>query len=297
MTWDIRGKTVLITGATNGIGKVTALELAKAGASVIVVGRSQERADATIREIRAASPGSDIRAMLADLSSQASIRQLADTFLSEYNRLDVLINNAGAIFGSRQTTVDGNEMTLALNHLGYFLLTHLLLPPLERAAEIAGEARIINVASDAHHFTGQLNFDNLQSKGLFLGFFAYNRSKLMNVLFSYELARRLANTNITVNALHPGMIASGFARNNLDLYGLMWRLITPVMLTPEQGAQTSIYLATAPELSGRTGGYYSNSQLTRTSSVSYDEAAQRRLWSLSEKLVGIDQEREVEVIS
>lgn len=277
---NMDGKIVLITGATNGIGKVAALELAKMGAQVVVVGRSREKTQAVVNEIRAANGKVDY--LLADLSSMDEVRRLATEFKSKYNRLDVLINNAGAWFSSHQETVDGYEMTFALNHLAYFVLTNLLLDMLKDSAP----SRIINVSSDAHRGPA-LNFDDLHNKKSYStgGFGAYSQSKLANILFTYELARRLQGTNVTVNALHPGFVATGFGHNNGTLMNFMMSIMHRIAaISPEKGAETIVYLASSPEVEGISGKYFEKNKAVRSSDQSYDEAAARRLWEVSEQM-------------
>jgi NAD(P)-dependent dehydrogenase (short-subunit alcohol dehydrogenase family) len=282
---DMRGKTVLITGATNGIGKVTALEIAKMGASVVIVGRNRSRTEAVASEIKAAAGNNAVDILIGDLSSMADVRRVADEFKQKYQRLDVLINNAGAVFSNRQESVDGYEVTFALNHLSYFLLTNLLLETLKASAP----SRIINVSSDAHR-GASLDFDDLQtikSYGMG-GFGAYSRSKLANVLFTYELAQRLAGTGVTANVLHPGLVATGFGHNNNVLMGLAMSVIQRLFaLTPEQGAETTVYLASSPEVEGVTGKYFDKSKAVQSSSQSYDKDSARRLWEVSESMVGL----------
>jgi retinol dehydrogenase-12 len=276
------GKTCLVTGATSGIGAVTARVLAERGATVVVVGRSRERAEATVAGIREGTGNPSVEPMLADLSSQASIRQLAREIQERYPRLDVLVNNAGGLFTRSQTSVDGIEMTFALNHLGYFLLTNLLLDTLKRSAP----SRIINVSSDAHKMAKSFDFDAVEKPGRHRGLQAYAQSKLANLLFTYELARRLQGTGVTVNALHPGVVATNFAANN----GLVWRAIRPVLdlfsISAEEGALTTAYLATSPEVEGITGQYFVKQKSVPSTEPSLDEATARRLWSLSERLIG-----------
>lgn len=278
----MKDKVVLITGATNGIGRVAALELAKMGARVVIVGRSREKTEAVRQEILAAGGNAD--SLLADLSALDEVRRLAAEFRARYDRLDVLVNNAGAIFARRQATADGYEMTFALNHLNYFLLTHLLLDVLKASAP----ARIVNVSSDAHR-SAQMNFDDLQHENSYgmSGFQAYGRSKLANVLFTYELARRLAGTSVTANALHPGFVATGFGRNMPGLMNRVMGIMHRFAITPEQGAQTLIYLASSPEVEGVTGKYFDKNRPVRSSPASYDETAQKRLWDISERLAGL----------
>ncbi len=220
--------------------------------------------------------------MLADLSSQQDIRQLAEGFKRRYQRLDVLVNNAGAIMFSRQESVDGIEMTLALNHLSYFLLTNLLLEPLKSGAP----SRIINVSSSAHH-RAEIDFDDLQSLNRYRGFRAYARSKLGNLLFTYELSRRLEGTGITVNALHPGLVATNLMANNGGIGRLLKVLLSLKGISEEEGAQTSIYLATSPEAEGITGQYFVKQKAVPSSQASYDKSAAGRLWQASAELAGL----------
>jgi len=283
---NMQGKVVLITGGTNGIGKAAALALAKMGANVVIVGRSRDKAETVVNAIKTVSGSTSVSYLLADLSLMAGVRALAAEFRSRYSRLNVLLNNAGAFFSKRELTAEGHEMTWALNHLSYFLLTDLLLDSLMTTAQTDGEARIINVSSGAH-MGGSINFDDPEYQHTrYMGFGAYSRSKLANVMFTYELARRLAGSNVTANALHPGAVATGFASNNRDLFALGWKVMSPFLLSPEQGARTSVYLASSPEVRGITGAYFDNSRLARSSKASYDEAAQRRLWEISAAAVG-----------
>jgi len=280
----MNGKVVLITGATNGIGRVAALELAEMGATVIVVGRDAARTEATIHEIKQQTGSSAVDQIVADLSPMAEVRRAAEEFKSRYKRLDVLVNNAGAVFRQRQETVDGYEMTFALNHLAYFLLTNLLLDLLKTSAP----SRIVNVSSDAHT-SGKMNFDDLHSQRSYgqMGFAPYGNSKLANVLFTYELARRLQGTGVTANVLHPGFVASGFGRNNRGLMDLAMRVLHRFAISPEEGAQTIIYLASSPAVEGVSGKYFYKSKAVQSSPASYDEAAARRLWEMSEQMVGL----------
>ena len=230
----------MVTGATSGIGQVTARRLAEQGATVVIVGRSMERGAATVRQIEQQTGNSSVEFMLADLSSQQDIRQLSEGFKRRYQRLDVLVNNAGAMMFSRQESVDGIEMTLALNHLSYFLLTNLVLETLKYGVP----SRIINVSSGAHH-KGDIDFDDLQNLKRYGGFQSYAQSKLGNLLFTYELAKRLEGTGVTVNALHPGLVATNLMANN----GVIGRLLRVLLglkgMSAEEGAQTSIYLASS----------------------------------------------------
>ena len=270
----------LITGATSGIGEVTARELARRGMPVIIVGRSAERVAATVARIKQAT-GVEVETLIADLSSQAGVRSVAEAFLQRHQRLDVLINNAGGFFASRQISADGIELTWALNHMSYFLLTNLLTDILRASAP----ARVVNVSSDAHR-SGVMRWDDLQFTRSYNGWAAYAQSKLANILFSNELARRLEGTGVTSNALHPGFVATRFAHNNGIIWGglmaLMQRLFA---ITPEEGAQTSIYLATAPEVATISGRYFVKSRETSPAPQAQDMAAAARLWEISERMV------------
>ena len=279
---SLAGKVCMVTGATSGIGKVAARELAKRGAVVVVVGRNEARSKATVNQIRQQTANASVEFLLADLSSQQEIRRLAREFESRYPRLDVLVNNAGAIMLSRRESVDGIEMTLALNHLAYFLLTNLLLDTLKSSAP----ARIVNVSSNSHE-RAKLDFDDLQNRRRYWGFRAYAWSKLENILFSYELARRLEGTGVTVNALHPGLVGTNFLANNGALGRLLKMLVVIKGISPERGARTSIYLASSPELETVTGRYFFQEQEVPSSSASYDEDAARRLWQLSAEMTGL----------
>jgi NAD(P)-dependent dehydrogenase (short-subunit alcohol dehydrogenase family) len=272
-------KVCMVTGANTGLGKITARELAKMGATVIMVARSKPRGEAALADVQQASGSSRVHLLLADLSSQASIRELATTFKANYEQLHVLVNNAGAFFKDRQLSVDGLEMTFALNHLGYFLLTNLLLETLKASAP----ARIVNVASNAH-MNGRIDFDDLQMEKKYRGFPTYGQSKLANVLFTYELARRIEGSGVTVNALHPGVVATGFGQGE-GLMGWLVKLIRPFLLTAEQGAETQIYLASSPEAEGVSGSYFDKKKAVKSSKISYDTAVAQQLWQVSEKLI------------
>jgi len=281
---ELTGKSVLVTGATNGIGKVAALELARKGASVIIVGHDPEKTGRVVKQIKEYSGNPAVEGMVADLSSMAQVRQLAEEFRQEHASLHILVNNAGAIFVKRMVTVDGYERTFALNHLAYYLLTNLLIDMLTSNAP----ARIINVSSGAHQ-GATINFDDLQSEQHYGygGYRAYGQSKLANLLFTYELARRLNGTGVTVNALHPGTVATGFGENNGAPMKLSMRIFHQFALTPEQGADTLVYLASSPEVEGITGKYWMNRKAISSSPESYDKEAQKRLWSISAQLTGI----------
>ncbi|WP_299029146.1 SDR family oxidoreductase [uncultured Thermanaerothrix sp.] len=282
MSW-IQERLVLITGATDGIGKVTARELAKQGAQVVIVGRNPEKTAQVAEELRRVSDNPKVDYLIADLASQASIRQMVATFRQRYDRLHVLINNAGAYFTRREVSPDGLEMTFALNHLGYFLTTLLLLDVIKASAP----ARIINVSSMAHA-GARLNFEDLQNERRYNGWRAYSQSKLANLYFTYELARRLEGTGVTVNALHPGFVASRFAHNNHDPIAWGFRLLQRFFaISPEEGAQTSIYLATAEEVAAISGRYFVNKRAVSSSPASQDRTAAQRLWEVSLRLCSL----------
>jgi NAD(P)-dependent dehydrogenase (short-subunit alcohol dehydrogenase family) len=279
----MQGKVCLVTGATSGIGQITARELARLGARVIIVGRSPEKTEATLRQIREGTGATAIESMITDLSSQAGVRQLAEQVRARCDRLDVLVNNAGAMFLKPVESVDGIEMTLALNHLSYFLLTNLLLPLLEASAP----SRIVTVASDAHKGVS-LDFDDLQGKKKYGGWRAYQRSKLANILFTNELARRLDGTKVTANSLHPGFVRT----NLLDVVGNRWRgwliraIADRIALSPEKGARTSIYLASSSDVAGVTGRYFVKEKPVASSPQSRVAADAQRLWQISEEMTG-----------
>jgi NAD(P)-dependent dehydrogenase (short-subunit alcohol dehydrogenase family) len=274
----MRDKVCLVTGATSGIGLVTARELGRRGARVVVVGRSPDKCAATVTQIRTATRNPDVEALIADLSMQHQIHELARQFGAHYPRIDVLVNNAGGMWLERQVTADGLEMTFAVNHLAYFLLTHLLLDTLKASAP----ARIVNVSSEAHR-KAPLDLDDLQGDRRYGGWRQYCRSKLMNLLFTYELARRLGGTGVAVNALHPGWVATGFAGNN-GWQGRLLRLAARwFALSPEEGARTVLYLASSPEVAGVSGRYFVRERAVPSSAASYDEAAAQRLWQVSEQ--------------
>lgn len=284
----LQDKTILVTGATSGIGRVTAATLADMGATVYCAGRDPQRTQSTVTEIQNQSGNPQVFGLLADLASFQQIHALAGEIHQRTARLDVLVNNAGAIFLSRKLSQDGIELTFALNHLAYFLLTNLLLDLLKTTASEAGEARIINVASAAHK-GAHMHFDDLQFEHGYAGMRAYSQSKLANVLFTYELARRLSGSAVTANALHPGFVGSRFATNNGLLAKIGMTLARIIAISPEEGAQTSIYLASSPEVKGVSGKYFVKSQPVRSDPASYNEDTARRLWEISAKMVGLEQ--------
>lgn len=276
------GKVCVVTGANAGIGRVTALELARMGATVVLVCRNPERGAEARAAIVAQSGNSAVELLVADFASLASVRGAAETLRERYPQLHVLVNNAGLYLGKRLLSDDGYEQTFAVNHLAPFLLTNLLLDALKAGAP----ARVVTVSSVAH-FVGTLRFDDLQSARSYSGFQAYATSKLCNVLFTYELARRLAGSGVAANCLHPGAVASHFALGSTGLFGLLFQLGRPFFLTPEQGAQTSLYLAASPAVEGVSGGYFANRRPSKSSSASHDRATQEQLWAASEELTGL----------
>ena len=276
------GETVLVTGATRGIGRATAVGLAAMGAHLAITGRDARRTEDAAAEIRAAG-GGPVDVFVADLSSQSEIRRLADELLAGLPRIDVLVNNVGGYWNSRHITADGLEHTFALNHLASFLLTALLLGRLKQSAP----ARVVTVASNVHA-GGRIDFDDLQGSQSYSGGRAYSQSKLANVLFSYELARRLAATSVTANALHPGLVRTSFgAEDPAGSQRLFTPILRPFMKAPAKGAATSIHLASARDLERVTGCYFVNSRPKRSAKQSYDEAAAAHLWQVSAELVSV----------
>jgi retinol dehydrogenase 12 len=280
---DLRGKRVLVTGATNGIGRASARALARMGANLFLVARDAGRAEETRAEIARETSGADVRIVLADLSSQDAVRRAAAEFLATGEPLHVLLNNAGVMQLSRSETSDGIETTFAVNHLAYFLLTNLLLERIRASAP----ARIVNVASDAHRMGGALDFEDLGAAKRFSAMSVYGRSKLANLLFTRELARRLAGSGVTVNAVHPGVVRTGLGQNNdAPILKLLTNLVRPFFRSPDRGAETSLWACTAPELDGVTGRYFADRREQQPHANALDDDAARRLWDASAKLVG-----------
>jgi retinol dehydrogenase 12 len=277
---SMSGTTCLVTGATSGIGKETALRLAMLGATVVIVARDAARGEAAGAEITGRVPLAQVEVMTADLSSLAQVRRLADDILGRHGRLDVLVNNAGLISPHRELTVDGLERTFATNHLGPFLLTSLLRGLLERSAP----ARVVTVSSAAHKQVRAIAWDDLPRGAPSGQGQAYPVSKLLNILFTTELARRLAGTGVTVNCLHPGFVRTGLGRDVTGVLGAVLPLILRLRPGPSAGARTPVYLASSPEVADVTGGYFVNCKLAAPSALAKDTHAAARLWALSEDL-------------
>jgi NAD(P)-dependent dehydrogenase (short-subunit alcohol dehydrogenase family) len=277
----MEGKLCVITGATSGIGLITAERLARQGARLVLVGRDPARGEAALARIKARAPRAEMSIHYADLSRLDALRTLA-AGLNALSRIDVLINNAGAMFWRRQVTADGLERTFALNHMAYFVLAALLRDKLVASSP----ARIVNVASDAHR-GARLDFGDLQSAHSYSGMRAYSRSKLCNILFTRELARRLSGTGVSANCLHPGFVNSRFGDNNPGLVGIGTRIAKQIFaIPPERGAETPVYLASSPDLEGKSGGYYDQCAPKTPSPEAQDDAATRRLWEESARIAG-----------
>lgn len=279
----MENKVILITGANSGIGKATATALAEMGAHVVMLSRDPEKGGKARQEVISASKNIHTDLMQCDLANKSSIRNFAADFIAKYSRLDVLINNAGIFTEKRQETADGFEYQIGVNHLGHFLLTSLLLDLLKKSSP----SRIINVSSGAH-YGGRIDFDDLQGLGKYSGWKAYSQSKLANILFTYELAHRLAGTGVTANCLHPGFVSSRFAYNRVSErpHPAMW-LLKPFTIQPAAGAATSVYLAASPEVEGVTGKYFVKRRQKASSRASYDLVAAEKLWNISQVLCGL----------
>lgn len=278
---DHQGKVCIITGATDGIGKEAAINLAKMGYTLGLVGRNQEKIDTTLAEIQSSTENNSIKFFKADLSLMSDVRSLANEIQSAYDKIDVLLNNAGAYFADQTKTRDRFEMTFALNHLSYFLLTDLLLELIKTTPN----SRIVNVASDAH-LGANLNFDNLQGDGVYKGWPAYCKSKLCNIMFTYELSRRLEGSGTTANCLHPGFVNTNFGNNNKTSIRMSLTAAKAVgAINIKKGALTSIYLASSDEVNGINGSYFSKCKPKQSSIQSNVIEDQKKLWSLSEDLL------------
>ena len=278
----MQGKTIVITGATSGIGEVAALQLAQQGARIVAIARDRDRGEETLRRLRGAAPAQDHIVHYADLSRLSEMKRVAAEISAAQPRIDVLINNAGALFTKRELTEDGLERTFATNHMAYFVVTNQLSHRLRATRD----ARVVCTASDAHK-GAKLNFDDLQSERGFSGFSMYGRSKLMNILFTRELARRLAGTGVTANCLHPGFVATRFGDAGGGLMAQVIRVAKKFALTPQEGAQTILYLASSPEVAGLTGQYFYKSKPAVPTTEAQNDADARRLWEVSANLSGV----------
>ena len=276
------GKVVLITGGTSGIGKAAATALAGMGATVVITGRNEERGKRALQEIREESGNDGAELILADLTVQDEVRRLTEELRERHNQLEVLVNNAGLVLSERTETPDGIETQLAINHLAPFLLTNLLLDLLKESAP----SRIVTVSSDAHRWA-KIDLDDLQSRKRYRGMQVYGKTKLANIMFTYELAERLEGTGVTANCLHPGGVNTNFGNNQGGPMNLLFRLFKPFMRSPEQGADTLIYLASSPEVEGMTGKYLADRKVKAASDAAYDETTRKRLWEASEELTGL----------
>ena len=275
----MKGKTVVATGATSGIGEAAVLALAAMGARIVFVARDEGRAKSTMQKLQAKAPGLEHRVHLADLSSIAARARVGAAIVASEPRVDALINNAGAMFSERRVTPEGLELTFALNHMAYFVLTEALRERLDASAP----ARIVSTASTAHQ-GASLDFDDLQSAKGYSGFKAYGRSKLANILFTRELARRLAGTRVTANCLHPGVVATRFGDSSGGWVSRLMPFVRPFFLAPEKGADTIVYLASSLEVEKTSGEYFVKRKITKPSAAARDDTAAERLWEASEKL-------------
>ena len=281
---QMKDKICLITGATSGIGKATALALAKMGATLVINGKDRDRGENTIQEIERISGNEKLELMIANLSSFEQVRKLASDIQKKYDKLDVLINNAGVFYSYREYSADGIEMQFAVNHLGHFLLTNLLLENLKKSKA----ARVINVSSNAH-YQGTINFDDINFEKRYFGWTVYCQSKLANVLFTHELVNRVDKNLVTVNAMHPGVVRTKFADKHVSLiYRIGWNLQKPFMISAEEGAETIIYLATSKEVTNITGKYFVKCKQQRTSEISYNKEIAEKLLDLSVRLCGLN---------
>jgi NAD(P)-dependent dehydrogenase (short-subunit alcohol dehydrogenase family) len=281
MAGDLQGRVFLVTGATEGIGKAAALEFARRGAAMTLVGRSREKTERVLGELRAASGNADMQMLLGDLSTLADVRRVAEQFRARHEHLDVLVNNAGAVFTERGVSADGFEMTFALNHLSYFLLTTLLLDLLKKAPG----ARVVSTSSGAHEM-GKMNLGDIarRERG-YSAYGAYGDSKLANVLFTRELARRLEGTGVTANCIHPGWVSTGFGLNNRGLGAKVLKVVAPIFARrPEKGAETLIWLATSPEATSFNGEYFHDKKVAKISKLARNPELAEQLWDLSERL-------------
>jgi retinol dehydrogenase 12 len=279
----MQGKVIVITGATSGLGRLAAIKLAQMDARLVVVARDRDRADLMLAELRQAGPGRDHSVYLADLSVMGEVKRVGAEIAAAEPRIDVLINNAGSIFGTRQETPDGLELTFATNHMAYFILTQMLLPGLTAAAP----ARVVNTASGAHRGQ-QLDFDDLQARRGYRAQTVYGRSKLANILFTRELAKRLAGTGVIANCLHPGFVATNFGQRNNGWFGFAVRFAMLFAKPPEPGAETIVYLASDPSVAGVSGEYFRDSRLAHPSREAQNDETARLLWDESARIAGVN---------
>ena len=279
----MQGKTVVVTGGTSGIGEVAAVTLAGQGARIVLIARDRARADATLARLRTANSSALHTVHLADLSSLAEMKRVASEIAAAEARIDVLINNAGAVFTSRQESVDGLEMTFAVNHMAYFVVTNILLPNLKATQG----ARIVSTASGAHS-SGKIDFDDLQLRKSYSTFRAYGTSKLMNILFNRELARRLEGSGVTANCLHPGGVATRFGSNNTGVMAAIFKVAISIAgISPEKGAQTIIHLASSPDVATISGEYFYKCKIIEPTLAAQNDADAKRLWDASAKIAGV----------
>lgn len=281
--FDVKNKNILITGATSGIGRESALELAKKGANITFIARDKYKAENLLNDINRISKGQN-SFIVADLSSLKDIRLASETYINKNIPLDVLLNNAGLINFKRKETIDGFEETFALNHLAYFTLTNLLLDKIKQSSS----ARIVNVSSAAHQFVKRINFDDLQSEKSYKPFQVYGYTKLANILFTIKLSSILENEKITVNCLHPGVVKTSFGQNNTSNINKVLSFIAkPFMRTSMKGAETSIYLCSSPDVSNISGQYFYNCKVEKTSKWAQNRKDSDKLWDISSKLTGV----------
>ena len=279
----MKDKICIVTGANSGIGKATAQALSEKGATVLMVCRNEQRGETALSEIKEKTKNENVCLLIADLSSQREIRKLGDEIKSRYPKIDALVNNAGGLHPTRTVTVDGIESTFAVNHLGYFLLTSLLLDQLKASPT----ARIVNVSTQAHRFS-RIFFDDLGLEKKFNPMLSYAQSKLANILFTYELARRLKGTTVSVNTMHPGGVRTNFGKELTGLSGFFFKNVGFLLRSPEKGAETVIWLASSADVEGVTGKYFLDKKEIRSSKISYDAEVARRLWQVSAKLTGLE---------
>ena len=286
---DMIGKICIVTGSNSGIGKTTALSLAKKGAAVVMIVRNQDKGEIARQEIIDESGNESVDMLIADLSSMEEVRRVAREFKEKYSKLHVLVNNAGGLLNKFHTTTDGHELTFAINHLAPFLLTHELLDILKASAP----SRVVNVSSGAQSM-GKIDFENLQSEKGYSSFRAYSNAKLMLVMTTYEMARRLEGTGVTANVLHPGFVRTNFGKGDAGpIRKFFLKLSSPFAKSSEKGAETPVYLASSPEVEGVTGQYFANRKVGKSSMRSYESDIQQKLWERTEEILGLSQAHQV----